>query len=125
MHLSSQLNFWAPRDVKTYVYYGRAICRLVVLFDSVESLVQESDRRLALEEGDELDDAQHTEEYAFAEPSYHSCAIMMFHSEERTFRAYKHLIQHIPIIKKKLDNLEPEGLQELYKGVSTCVATVS
>jgi hypothetical protein len=54
-------------EAQSMAHQGRAICRLVVLFDSVENLVKEHDRRLDLDESAEDDSvnerpAEETEE---------------------------------------------------------------
>lgn len=41
------------RDLPSNVTQGRVICRLVAMFDSVDELVEENDRRHALEDEEE------------------------------------------------------------------------
>lgn len=50
------------RDKNSYITQGRAICRLVSLYDTIDEMVDENDRREALEADGETD-GRHTLEY--------------------------------------------------------------
>jgi hypothetical protein len=54
-------------NAKSNVTQGRVICRLVSMFESVDELVEENDRRRTLEAESELDEEppEHTLEYNF------------------------------------------------------------
>jgi hypothetical protein len=51
-----------PLSRKSFVNLGRAICKVVSTFDSVESLIAEDDRRRDLEDARTLGDQVHGEE---------------------------------------------------------------
>lgn len=48
------------RDVISHITQGRAICRLVSLFEPVESLVDENDRRRRIALTDEAEHPEYT-----------------------------------------------------------------
>lgn len=48
------------RDVISHITQGRVICRLVSLFEPVESLVDENDRRRRIALTDEVDHPEYT-----------------------------------------------------------------
>jgi len=57
--------FYMARDISSTVTQGRVICRLVSMFQSVDELVDENDRRRALEldQGEEEEHVEFTAEY--------------------------------------------------------------
>lgn len=48
------------RDIISHVTQGRAICRLVSLFEPIESLVDENDRRRRIALTDNVDRPEYT-----------------------------------------------------------------
>jgi hypothetical protein len=55
-------SFWTVDEAQTYSNQGRAIPRLIVLYDSPQRLVEENDRRLDIDDEDGTVAAEITEE---------------------------------------------------------------
>ncbi|KAJ7703533.1 hypothetical protein B0H17DRAFT_1194067 [Mycena rosella] len=85
-------------QVKSYAALGRAICKVVSTFDSVDSLIAEDDRRRDLEEarmnGDEIHDAED-------EPTP---------EQNRLHNGYKELCRYIVPLRKALAEANHEEL---------------
>ncbi|KAJ6448152.1 hypothetical protein C8R45DRAFT_1134461 [Mycena sanguinolenta] len=89
-----------PRSSKTYMTMGRAIKKTVSLFDPIEAMVSEYDRRQELEETreEEGDDTPitHTDE------------------QNRLYHGFQELRIFIPAIKSALHNMDPTELSSMY-----------
>jgi hypothetical protein len=84
----------------------------------VENLVKENDRQLDLAQAaldDNVDDVPPpTDEYV------HNVRVILIDGDCREghrLRAYKELIRHLPIVKKKVDDLDPTEISKMYKAV--------
>ncbi|KAJ7927900.1 hypothetical protein B0H13DRAFT_2312076 [Mycena leptocephala] len=94
-----------PTVEKSYKTMGRAIPKVVSLFDPIQALVGEYDRRQELEDKreEEGDDApvEHTLE------------------QNRLFRGFQELQRYIPAIKQALVNFHPTELDAMYSKLQT------
>lgn len=86
------------------------------MFDSVEELVEENDRR-------HLDDMEpeHVEESTpvYVPPTVAHCLCWLRqNSQERSYRAYQLLVRHIPVLKQKLDTQDVLELNAYFRDVS-------
>ncbi|KAJ7173698.1 hypothetical protein C8R46DRAFT_1189872 [Mycena filopes] len=87
-------------SAKTYVTMGRIIRKLISMYDPIEALVAEHDRRQELEERrqDEDDDTplEHTAE------------------QDRLHRGFEELVKWIPSIRTALVTMAPDELAEMF-----------
>ncbi|KAJ7791048.1 hypothetical protein B0H14DRAFT_2937006 [Mycena olivaceomarginata] len=94
----SQSKSNAALQVKSFVNLGRAICKVVSTFDSVESLIAEDDRRRDLEDARTLGDQVHGEEEV---PTT---------EQDILHNSYKELCRFIVPLRKLLAEAEHEEL---------------
>jgi hypothetical protein len=84
----------------------------------VENLVKENDHRLdlaqAASDNNVVDVPPPTDEYV------HNVMVILINGdcrEGRRLQAYRELIRHLPIVKKKIDDLDPTEISKMYKAV--------
>ncbi|KAJ6465483.1 hypothetical protein C8R45DRAFT_939672 [Mycena sanguinolenta] len=107
------------RSSKTYVTMGRAIKKTVSLFDPIEAMVSEYDRRQELEDEreEDADDTPvlHTDEYAMVDlRSRHSLTLHRDPRQDRLYRGFQELQKFIPTIKVALLNMDPSELSSMF-----------
>ena len=89
----------------------------MALYEAPQRLVEENDRRLDMENADEIVDVEFTEECIRSKHVGCRVHAAHFHSEERRIRAYRKLTYQLPSIKKIVDKLEADELQLFFKSV--------
>lgn len=96
------------------------ICRLVSMFDFVEVLVDESDRRRALTTDIAEDYNENTLEFVISFTSIRPSNDI--HSQDRTFKGFELLIRHVSNIEEKLLTMDLDELAVYFREVSysTC-----
>jgi hypothetical protein len=88
------------------------------MFDSVDEMVEENDRRHLDEDLEPEDRDQSTPEYIFFSPRnlYDS---LMESSQERLYRGYELLVRHIPNLKARLVDQDVLELSNYFRDVSS------
>ncbi|KAF8183460.1 hypothetical protein K438DRAFT_1974943 [Mycena galopus ATCC 62051] len=108
LQVASQAAPSQARAVKSYVTLGRPIRKVVSLFDPIEALVGEYDRRQELEEEreEEGDDTPitHTDE------------------QQRLYHGFEELRKFVPAIKSALLKMEPNELAAMYSKMQSGAA---
>ncbi|KAJ7934816.1 hypothetical protein B0H13DRAFT_2305276 [Mycena leptocephala] len=89
-----------PTVEKSYKTMGRAICKVVSLFDPIQALVGEYDRR------QELEDKR--EEEGDDTPVSHTL------EQNRLYRGFQELQRYVPAIKQALVSFDPTELDAMY-----------
>lgn len=105
-------------DITTSITQGRVICRLVSMFDSIDVLIDEGDRRRAIAT-DLIDSDEETPE------SVHLFIIInltnIINSQSRIFQGYELLLQNIPKVEEKLLSMEVDELVVYLRDVSCSI----
>lgn len=120
-HPSSSFDY-SFRDTVSTVTQGRVICRLVSMFQSIDELVDENDRRRALaldedEDGDREETDYPLEHVQLVVHLFHPASHYDPNSQCRTFRGYNLLVRHVPGIEAKLLDLELPQLSIFFRDV--------
>lgn len=115
---SSSPSCWSSySDVTSSLTQGRVICRLVSMFDFVEVLVDESDRRRAIATDIAEDHDDNTLESVI--PIINHSRTDNIDSQDRTFRGYELLVQNVSNIEEKLLLMDLDELGVYFREVSS------
>ncbi|KAG1758878.1 hypothetical protein EDD22DRAFT_783326 [Suillus occidentalis] len=100
------------RETNYYMSKGRAIRRVVTLFDNIEDLICENDRRCELEGEDE---DRTVSSKSFSPVLRYCSSLVRYHSQDRLRVGYITLNQALPWLHSKASNMEYEDYSQMLK----------